>query len=172
MQPTGKNKYRVSAIISVYNSERFIGECIEDLERQTIADQVEIVVVNSGSSQKEDSLIRGFRHQYPNIRYLKTEQRESVYAAWNRGIAAATGQYITSANTDDRHAPHAFERMAGVLDENPEVALVYADLWVTKTENQTFDNFTPAGRFTWKDFDPVTLIDGCYIGPHLWLLLL
>ena len=160
---------RVSAIVSAYNSERFIAHCLEDLLSQTIADQIEIIVVDSGSQENEAAVVRKFQKEFKIIKYIKSEQRESVYAAWNRGIKIASGQYITNANTDDRHAPNALERMAGVLDEQPEIALVYADLWVTEIENQTFDKFTPVGRLNWKDFDRATLIDGCYIGPQpMW----
>ena len=45
-------KYLVSAIVSTYNAEKFIRGCLEDLENQTIADRLEIVVVNSGSKRK------------------------------------------------------------------------------------------------------------------------
>lgn len=159
----------VSAIVSAYNAERFIRGCLMDLENQTIADQIEIIVVNSGSQQNEEAVVKEFQQKYKNIKYLKTERRESVYASWNRGIRAAAGKYITNANTDDRHAPYAFERLAKVLDERPDIALVYANLWITETENETFEKFTPAGKFTWMEFDPQTLIEGCYIGPQpMW----
>ncbi len=105
------NEYLVSAIVSTYNSERFIRGCLEDLECQTIADRLEIVVVNSGSQQNEEAVIREFQEKYSNIKYIKTDQRETVYAAWNRGIQAATGKYITNANTDDRHRKDALEVM-------------------------------------------------------------
>ncbi|UCF93848.1 MAG: hypothetical protein JSW39_06720, partial [Desulfobacterales bacterium] len=56
-----------------------------------------------------------------------------------------------------------------VLEERPDIALVYADLWITATENETFAKFTPVGKFTWQDFDPRTLVEGCYIGPQpMW----
>lgn len=162
-------QYRVSAIVSVYNAERFIRGCLIDLENQTIADQVEIIIVNSGSQQNEASIIREFQSQYDNIKYVRTDQRESVYAAWNRGIQAAAGKYITNANADDRHAAYALERLAGVLDVRPDIALVYANQWITETENETFDAFSPVGKFEWKDYDPLTLTEGCYIGPQpMW----
>lgn len=161
--------YLVSAIVSAYNCERFIRGCLIDLESQTIADRTGIIVVNSGSQQNEEAVVYGFQKKYDNIKYIKTDQRESVYAAWNRGILTATGKYITNANTDDRHAAHAFERMTRVLDTRPDIALVYANLWITETENETWDNFTPVGKFVWKDFDPQTLADACYIGPQpMW----
>jgi glycosyltransferase involved in cell wall biosynthesis len=161
--------YLVSAIVSAYNSERFLRGCLEDLEAQTLADQLEIVIVNSGSQQNEEAIVRQFQKRYQNITYLKTEQRETVYQAWNRAIRIAKGKYLTNANTDDRHAPHALEYMTKILEVRPEIALVYADVWITENENDTYDHFTPSGKYQWRDFDPVTLIDQCYIGPQpMW----
>jgi glycosyltransferase involved in cell wall biosynthesis len=120
-------KYLVSAIVSTYNSERYIRGCLEDLENQTIADKLEIIVVDSGSQQDEQAIVRQFQHRYPNIKYIKTPNRETIYAAWNRAIKAAHGKYISSANTDDRHSPDAFEKMACLLEENPDKVLVYGN---------------------------------------------
>ena len=90
-----KKSYLVSAIVSVYNCERFIRGCLEDLEQQTIADKLEIVVVNSGSQQNEEPIIKEFQTKYDNIVYIKTEERETIYKAWNRGIKTSSGKYIT-----------------------------------------------------------------------------
>ena len=108
-------QYLVSAIVSTYNSERYLRGCLEDLEAQTISDRVEIIVVNSGSEQNEESIVKEFQEKYANIRYIKTENREGVYAARNRGIREATGKYITNANTDDRHRKDAFKVMTTIL---------------------------------------------------------
>ena len=163
------DEYLVSAIVSTYNSERFIRGCLDDLTAQTIFDRIEVIVVDSGSQQNESGVVKKYQAGYVNIKYIKTDTRESVYASWNRGIRAASGKYITNANTDDRHAVHAFERMANMLEKRHDVALVYADQWITEIENETFEQFTPVGRFNWKDYDPRTLTGGCYIGPQpMW----
>jgi glycosyltransferase involved in cell wall biosynthesis len=124
---SGSPDYLVSAIVSTYNSERFIRGCLEDLENQTIANRIEVIVVNSGSQENEEAVIKEFQQKYNNIKYIKTEQRETIYKAWNRAIKAASGRYITNANTDDRHRQDAFEIMTKALDENPDIALVYTD---------------------------------------------
>lgn len=162
--------YLVSAIVSTYNSERYLGGCLEDLEAQTISDQLEIIVVNSGSEQNEESIVKAFQEKYANIKYIKTERRESVYAAWNRGIRASSGKYITNANTDDRHRNDAFEVMLTILETLPEVALVYADLKITETANETFDRCTPVGNFTWLNWSRKDLLNqDCFIGPQpMW----
>lgn len=160
----------VSAIVSTYNSERFIKGCIEDLEQQTIAHQLEIIVIDSASPQNEGAIVRELQGRYGNIRYLRTDQRETVYAAWNRGIAMARGRYVTNANTDDRHRRDAFELMARVMDSRPGIDLVYGDVLITKNPDDTFESHTPGGRYTWYDWDRNILLDkGCFVGPQpMW----
>ncbi len=149
-------RYQVSAIVSTYNSERFIRNCLQGLVNQTLhrKGRLEIIVVNSGSIQNELSIVEEFRRTSPHIRYIRTEERETVYQAWNRGIRAACGTYVTNANTDDRFAPDALEAMAKELDRNPAIHAVYGDWVVTRTENDTFDSLTPKFLFHYPDFYP------------------
>lgn len=160
----------VSALVSTFNAERFLVGCIQDLEDQTIAERLEIVVIDSGSEQNEKVIVREFQQHYDNIRYVRTENREPLYAAWNRGIRLARGRYLTNANTDDRHRRDAFERMAAVLDMRPDVALVYGDVIKTEIENEVYDHCTPSGRYRWYDWDRYLLLTrGCFIGPQpMW----
>ncbi|CAB1059740.1 glycosyl transferase, family 2 [Olavius sp. associated proteobacterium Delta 1] len=159
----------VSAIVSNYNSKHLLRGCLEDLESQTINDQVEIIVVDSGLEEGEEVIIEDFQKRYKNIKYIKTSQREWIYSAWNRGIRAASGKYITAVNAGDRLLGYAYERMANVLQNNSKIALVYPDAWITNTANQSFEEFTPTGSYCRKDFNPLTLIDDCYIGSQpMW----
>lgn len=162
--------YLVSAIVSAYNSERFIRGCIEDLEAQTIADRLEIVIVDSCSPQNERAIVDELQKKYSNIKYIRTEQRETVYAAWNRGIKASSGKYLTNANTDDRHRRDAFEIMVNELESKHAIALVYADVIMTEKENETFDRHTPCGYFEWLDWNRNMLLEkGCFMGPQpMW----
>lgn len=163
-------EFKVSAIISTYNSERFLRGCLDDLINQTLYEkgELEIVVVNSGSTQNEEKIVEEYQSCYSNIKYVKTE-RETVYQAWNRGIKVASGKYVTNANTDDRHRKDAFEILANELDANDDVGLVYADQFVTRKENQTFDNHEAVGYFEWLDFDRIQLIHCACVGPQpMW----
>jgi glycosyltransferase involved in cell wall biosynthesis len=145
-----KRSYLVSAIISVYNCEKFIEGCLDDLEQQTIADQLEIITVNSGSQQNEKAIIQKYQIKYGNIVYIETKERETIYKAWNRGIKAASGKYITNANSDDRHRKDALDVMSRKLEETEEIDFVYANQIVTMNENETFDNFTSAGNINYQ----------------------
>ncbi len=157
----------ISAIVSTYNDSRFIRGCLEDLLRQTIGAELEIIVVDSGSREDEGRIVKKLQVDHPNIVYLRTEERETVYGAWNRGIRAARGKYITNANTDDRHSPDAMERMVNILEKFPEVALVYADAIITATPNEVFGHHTRTGVFHWHPWDRQALLEkGCFIGPQ------
>jgi GT2 family glycosyltransferase/cyclopropane fatty-acyl-phospholipid synthase-like methyltransferase len=163
--------YKVSAIVSVYKAEKFIRGCLDDLVSQTLFEkgELEIVVVNSGSPENEDAIIREFSDKYEHIKYIRTENREGIYTAWNRGIKASSGEYITNANTDDRHRRDALEIMAKHLDEMPEIDLVYADLYVTKIPNQKFDEADKVNVIVREDFSVGMMLDGCQMGPQpMW----
>jgi len=166
-----KSEFKVSAIVSTYNSERFIRDCLEDLVKQTLYEkgELEIIVIDSGSQENESAIVNEYQQKYNSIRYIRTTERETVYAAWNRGIQAALGLYITNANTDDRHREDSFEKMSSVLDNNSDVGLVYADSIITATENQTFERHTEVGVLRRVDYSRELLTLFCFIGPQpMW----
>ncbi|SBO44031.1 glycosyltransferase [Cyanobium sp. NIES-981] len=171
--PQGASPPLVSVLVSTCNAARYLPGCLDSLLAQTIADQLEILVIDSGSQQEESAIVRRYQAAHPNIRLLRTE-RETVYAAWNRGIAMARGRYLTNANTDDRLAPEALERLSGALEADPQAGLAYADALVTSTDNAGFaDAFAGSGAvsgcFHWPAFDPALLLRVCFVGPQpLW----
>lgn len=171
---------KVSAIVSTYNAEKFFRSRIENLLNQTIANQLEIIVVDSGSTQGEAEILQDYLHNARNsnnaacsIRYVRTE-RETLYAAWNRGIELSSGEYISNANTDDRLIDTAFEQLAQKLDQNLDAALVYSDAWETTDENEIIDcaklEYKPGRRRVYQpEYSHNKLLLHCYCGPFpMW----
>jgi len=167
---TSSGQPLVSAIVSTYNDERFIRGCMESLTRQTIADLMEIIVVVSGSTEREVHIVREFEERAGNITCLRTAQREGLYTAWNRAIRLARGRYVANHNTDDRLHPLAYERMASALEAFPDVALVYCDCLQTQGENETFESTSSREPYqTTQDHCLYDLLRFCYIGPFpMW----
>ncbi len=60
--------------------------------------------------------------------------------------------------------------MVNILETLPEISLVYADVIITETENETFDSCTPVGCFNWLNFSREDLLNkGCFVGPQpMW----
>ncbi len=112
----------------------------------------------------------------------------TVYKAWNLGIEASRGEYITNANCDDRHNPISMGLMAKILYANPHIDLVYHDQYITWDPNTTWKEFiarphdTPQtqliygrdlpgrdGLFHWGSYSHDRLITGCFVGPQpMW----
>ncbi len=161
--------YKVTAIVSTYNAEHLLPGCLADLEAQTIADRLEIIVVDSGSPQNERSIVAEFQRRSANLVYVRTEIRETLYAAWNRAIKIARGRYLTNANTDDRHAPEALEKLARALDDHPDAGVAYATTAITETENTTLAQGPVTGCFRARAFDRRRLFRECLPGPQpMW----
>lgn len=163
-----KEKPLISAIVSTYNSEEFIRGRIENLLNQTVVDLLEIVIVNSGSQQNEDKIIREYL-SHDNIKYINTPHRETIYKAWNRGIKAASGKYITNANTDDRLRNDALEVLSSALEKNGSAAFVYADQLITETPNQSFEKCSIIDKQVWPEFRKEFLFATTIGGPQpMW----
>lgn len=160
----------VTAIVSTYNASRFMQGCLEDLLAQSIASEIEIIVIDSGSQQNEGEICATFAKTNNNIRYFRTE-REGLYEAWNRAIGLAQGKYLTNANTDDRHRRDAFERLVSELENAPDVVLAYGDQLISKIENEKFDDCAKrqSNTFPLPDFSYCELMLGCITGSQpMW----
>lgn len=148
--------FPVSALISVYKAEKFLHGCLEDLVAQTLyqAGQLEIIIIDSNSPEHEGDIVRRYQQRFSNIKYIRTPERETLYKAWNRGIAASTGEYITNANADDRHRSDALEVLLSHLKKTPDIDLVYGDVVRTFKANSTFREEAEGERFHYSDFFP------------------
>jgi FkbM family methyltransferase len=165
--------YAITTIVSTYKSEAFIRECLQDIEDQTMAEKVEIIVIDAASPENERAIVEEFQRTYSNIRYVRTHERIMIYAAWNLAFYIASGKYVTPLSTNDRLLKDAHEKMSSFLDANPQVALVYGDTYLTDLPHQTVENFVPSSRydgaFRWPDFSYVSLHLSPSVGPHpMW----
>jgi len=149
----------VSAVVSTYNAQKFIKARLENLLSQTLYCKglLEIIVIDSGSQEDEASIVREFSLRNENICYLRTEQRETVYGAWNRGISMAQGKYFINANSDDRFSDDALEFLAYALEAQPEVDAAYGDWLYTEVENDRFDSKSIKKLYKYPDFYPPLL---------------
>ncbi len=80
---------KVSIIVPVYNVENYIDKCLESLVNQTLQD-IEIIVVNDGSTDNSEIIIKSYIDKYPEkIKYV-TKQNGGLSDARNYGMKYAT----------------------------------------------------------------------------------
>ena len=88
---------KISIIVPVYNSEKYLNKCINNLIKQTLTD-IEIIIINDGSVDNSDKIIRSYKDK--RIKYLN-KKNEGIAVTRNKGIKKATGKYITFVDSDD-----------------------------------------------------------------------
>jgi glycosyltransferase involved in cell wall biosynthesis len=154
----------ITVLVSTFNGEKYIKGCLEDLENQTLFSQLEILVIDSGSSQNEGDIVKSFQRRCPNIRYIRTEERETLSKAWNRGIQASRGRYVVNANIDDARRADAFEVLAKSLESNPEASLAYGDCAWTSKPNDAFPSENIIRTVQYPDYHPALSLFYCFTG--------
>ncbi|MBD3409072.1 MAG: glycosyltransferase [Ignavibacteriales bacterium] len=162
---------KVSALVSIYKAEAFIEERLDDLLAQTLYEkgELEIVVVNSGSPENEHPIIRDYAEAYRDVTYLRTEERETLYRAWNRAARVAKGAYLVNANADDRLRPDAYEILSSALDADPELFLAYADSLVTREPNRRYGDAPIVGALVMPPFSYRQALAAPFAGPSpMW----
>lgn len=88
-----------SIIIPVYNSEKYLSECLDSIKRQTFTDY-EVILVDDGSSDSSLSICEAYNCDDP--RFIAIHQTNAgTSAARNTGLRHANGQYITFIDNDD-----------------------------------------------------------------------
>nr|BFF18829.1 hypothetical protein GCM10025730_23500 [Promicromonospora thailandica] len=144
----------VSVVVPCYNYGHFLPETVGSLVTQEGV-EVEVIVVDDASTDDSLAVAHGLAGRYPQVRVVANEHNAGQVESFNRGWAQSTGELVVRLDADDLLPPGALARAAAVLEQHPEVGLVYG-------HPQHFDDGTdprPAlGGLTW------TVWDG-----HAWL---
>lgn len=90
---------KVSIIIPIYNGEKYIERCIKSVVNSTYSD-LEIIIVNDGSKDNTDEIIKKWLFIENRIKYI-VQENKGVSEARNAGINASTGKYIMFVDCDD-----------------------------------------------------------------------
>lgn len=112
----------VTVVIAAYNSAHYIGQALDSVKAQTFTDY-EVIVVNDGSDDRVELERILTSHSLPTI-YL-TQENKGVSAARNAAIRIARGRFYAQLDADDQWTPDYLEVQLGILNDNPDVALVY-----------------------------------------------
>ncbi len=108
-----KDVGKISVVIPAYNHEKFIGAAIESVLQQDY-DNLELIIVNDGSTDDTDAVIRGYNDS--RIRYF-VQENQDAYNTINRGMSLAEGDYIAILNSDDIYADGRLSFLRRVCQE-------------------------------------------------------
>lgn len=90
---------KVTVIIPVYNTEKYVGKCIESVVNQSYTN-LEIILINDGSTDRSTEICAGYEKEDDRV-WLFEQPNSGVSAARNLGLDLATGEYVLFIDSDD-----------------------------------------------------------------------
>lgn len=112
---------KVSIIVPCYNSEVYLGACLDAILAQTMGD-FEAILIDDGSTDGTPGIAGRYAQRDARIRVLHQEN-SGVSAARNLGLAHARGEWVTFADSDDLMTPDALETMLDAAGDGVDMVV-------------------------------------------------
>lgn len=126
-------KPMLSIVVPVYNTQKYLRECLNSLVNQTLKD-IKIIIVNDCTPDNSEEIILEYAYKDPRIHYIKHKRNLGLGGARNTGIKAAKTPYITFVDSDDFVSVDCYQNMMDLIKKHN------ADCGVFSAEN--FDDET------------------------------
>lgn len=108
---------KISVIVPVYNSQKYLAECIESIINQTYKN-IELILVNDGSTDNSEEICKSYLLKNNNIKLINIENSGSAVAR-NVGIDNANGDYIAFIDSDDTIHQEMFYELISQVRKTP-----------------------------------------------------
>ena len=100
---------KISVIVPVYNVSEYLSKCLDSILGQTFK-SIEIIVVNDGSTDNSEEIVKEYQNRYMNIKYFYKENG-GLSSARNYGLEYASGEYVAFIDSDDFISFDMMEKM-------------------------------------------------------------
>ncbi|MDF2943596.1 MAG: hypothetical protein K0S01_2454 [Herbinix sp.] len=158
-------QHKISVLIPAYQSENYLCRCLESILIQTYPN-VEIVIVDDGSTDRTLDIIREYACCYSNIHY-KSVKKSGVSIVRNILIAESTGDYLFFLDSDDFIAKNALQVLYQVSKEH-EADIVQCEMEFT-SEDTLFD-MTDKGRIIYTKEEALRAYNRTSEGPKCMMI--
>lgn len=140
----------VSVVVPSYNQGTYIINCLNSIIAQT-EKPLEIIVADDHSTDKTKEIIKSYLKKSNKaatlVKFISHKKNLGSYNfTYNTGVKNAKGDYIIIVSADDLLLPSALEEEAKILDENPEIALVYSQAYDVINGKKMLKMPSPAGK--------------------------
>lgn len=115
---------KVSVVIPTFNRRDLINQSIQSVQAQTYQDY-EVIIVDDGSTDNTREILEPLLLKH-NFHYFYQENQKQAIAR-NNGIRNSCGEYIAFLDSDDLWHPRKLEYQVIVLEQHPEIGMVYSN---------------------------------------------
>ena len=112
-----KTGSKVSIVVPVYNTEKYLEECIDSLLRQTY-ENIEIILVDDGSTDKSGSICDDYAERFDRVKVIHQKNRGLV-STWIRGTKESSGDYLCYVDSDDWIESDMIEELLAKTTDHP-----------------------------------------------------
>ncbi len=155
----------VSVVVPVYNAENYLEKCLDSILSQTLQD-IEIICVNDGSSDRSLEILHQYEKQDKRVRVF-SQENAGAGPARNWGISKAVGKYLSILDADD-----FFERtMLEALIEKAEsdkYEIVVCNAWQFDHITHEISEMTAIDMKYFSGYDNVTVFSKKNFGEYLF----
>ena len=141
----------ISVVIPCYNYGRYLEGCVGGILDQDV--DVDITIIDDASTDDTARIGEALAAGDPRVSLIRHEVNRGHIATYNQGLARARGTYCMLLSADDLVAPGALKRACKVLDQHPEVVLVYGDVLEFVDKPPLVDADPPARVRIWNGRD-------------------
>lgn len=110
------SKPLISVIVPIYNTQAYLSECLESIQRQSYS-HLEVIMLDDGSADRSSSIAQEFARDDSRFRYYwQTNGGQS--AARNAALQLAAGDFLSFVDSDDALAPDAYRDLLSALQRS------------------------------------------------------
>lgn len=156
-----QEKKTLTFVVPAYNMTEYLERCVMSLIAAKRNDDIEVLIVDDGSSDGTLEMAQKFEARYPGIVRAIHQENKGHGGAVNTGIAAASGMYVKVVDADDWVGPESLEQVMAVLREEADSTepidmlvtnYVYDKVGKRNKHAVNFRHAMKAGeRLTWND---------------------
>lgn len=148
---------RVSVIVPVHNSEKYLPECLDSILAQT-ENNIEVICVNDGSTDSSPSILEDYAKRDSRLVVINQECL-GAGAARNKGLAVAKGTYLSFLDSDDFFEPNMLKDASNRMDQlEADVAIFGSWIYDEKRKADRQATWNLRRRFV-PDTQPFTFRD-------------
>lgn len=115
-----QEKKTLTFVVPAYNMTEYLERCVMSLIAAKRNDDIEVLIVDDGSSDGTLEMAQKFEARYPGIVRAIHQENKGHGGAVNTGIAAASGMYVKVVDADDWVGPESLEQVMAVLREEAD----------------------------------------------------
>lgn len=130
----------ISVIIPVYNVEKYIRQCVDSVLNQTFQERIEIILVNDGSTDNSEQIVREYEKQYPEVVRVISQKNQGLSATRNVALNIAQGKFLVFIDSDDYIGPNHLEALYGKAIET-DADMVICDYTRVTAEGEFYKRF-------------------------------